>query len=424
MSDSMNRDLAIDVTRGLAIWSMITAHFADGAKLAMPTHAFPFVDGMSVFVLLSGLVLGLVHQRWITRNGLRFSYRRLAQRLVVLYLCQLLLALVAVAAGLAGYRSLTWLLPVSGWREGIWLSVTMQYLPSGGNILLLYMVLMASAFLLFPLLQRGWWPVVLLASIALYVVSQVYAPSWFYLTADMAAPRIQNWAGWQIMFVPALVVGWNWQRWDVAARIERHLPALFFSAFGVALIAHYGIAVGPWSPIDAMLSSKLDFGPARAIDAWVLVPVVYGLFRVFLSRWHKGWLRPLLQTGTRSLDSYVIQALALVVVPVFVIDRPWPPVTMSVIAVGVFAACWAWAEFRQACGIDKLHRLPVIAGAPVVAAIRPRRRRVAARSCTPSRPQRVRPHSTVLPPTAAPIEIAESSTAPRVSRRATAGAHS
>lgn len=33
----MNRDLAIDVTRGLAIWSMITAHFADGAKIAMPT---------------------------------------------------------------------------------------------------------------------------------------------------------------------------------------------------------------------------------------------------------------------------------------------------------------------------------------------------------------------------------------------------
>ena len=169
----MTRDLAIDATRGVAIWSMITAHFALGMRIAEPTHSFPYVDGMSAFVLLSGFVLGLVYQRWIERHGLRFAYRRLTKRIVVLYVCQLTIALVAVAAAMAGHRWLTLLLPIDGWLDGIRSALAMDYLPSGGNILLLYMVLMASAYVVFPLLMRGWWPVVLGASVALSAQAMV-----------------------------------------------------------------------------------------------------------------------------------------------------------------------------------------------------------------------------------------------------------
>lgn len=408
MSESMNRDLAIDVTRGLAIWSMITAHFADGAKIAMPTHAFPFVDGMSVFVLLSGFVLGLVHRRWIERNGLVFAFRKLAARLVVLYLCQLTLALIAVAAGLAGYQRLTWLRPVSGWPEGIRVAATMAYLPSGSNILLLYMVLMASAFALFPLLHHRAWPLVLVASIALYLVAQIHSPDWFYLTAESGGPRIQNWAAWQMMFVPALVIGWQWQTWRLGERIERRLPLVIVAAGAVALIGHYAIDTGPWTATDTLLADKLDFGVARVVGAWVLVPAVYGIFRVFLRLWHRDWLRPLLLAGTRSLDSYVIQAAALIVIPVFILDRPWSLVTMSVIAVGVFLTCWAWAEVRRACGIDKLHRLPAI-----VAASTSRVAAEIARSSAAQR-RRITPADTVATP----------EPAPEARRRMAAGAHS
>lgn len=363
----MNRDLAIDVTRGLAIWSMITAHFADGTKVAGPTHAFPYVDGMSVFVLLSGFILGLVHHRWIDNLGLRSAYRRLAARLAVLYLCQLTIALGAVAANLNGYFHLTWLQPVDGWADGIVRSLTMQYLPSGGNILLMYMVLMASAFALLALLARGWWPAILVASLMLYAISQVSAPDWFYFTADMASPRIQNWAGWQIMFVPAVVVGWNWRAWDLGTRIERNLPLLVSIAAVVALGLHYLITTGPAKPLETLLADKLDLGPARVLGAWVLVPVVYGFFRVFLTLWHRNWLRPLAMSGTRSLDSYVIQALGLLLIPMVIVDRPWSPILMTAFAVGVFGTCWAWAELRQACGIDKLHRLPSMIIARVLA---------------------------------------------------------
>ncbi len=355
---SGNRDLAIDATRGVAIWSMVTAHFATDSPLASPTHAFPYVDGMSAFVMLSGIVLGLVYQRWVTRHGLRYAYVRLAKRIAVLYVCQLTIALVAVAAALEGHRWLTLLLPVDGWADGIWLSVTMQYLPSGGNILLLYMVLMMSAFALFPLLQRGWWAWILAASLTLYAVSLVWSPDWFYLSAYQAAPHIQNVAGWQIMFIPSVVIGWNWSRWSVPEFVDRWLVVIVAVAVTVALFFHYGIAAGPWAHLEPAFADKLDFRPARAIGAYLVIPALYGMFRLLLRWWHHDWLRPLVMTGTRSLDSYVIQAIALVIVPIHIAHRPWDTLTMQAVALLVFGICWVWAEFRYFTHIDKLHKVP------------------------------------------------------------------
>ena len=358
---TMTRDLAIDATRGVAIWSMITAHFALGMRIAEPTHSFPYVDGMSAFVLLSGFVLGLVYQRWIERHGLWFAYRRLTKRIVVLYFCQLTIALVAVAAAMAGHRWLTLLLPIDGWGEGIRLALRMDYLPSGGNILLLYLVLMASAYVVFPLLMRGWWVAVLCASIALYVISQIHSPDWFFLTQSMASPRTENWAAWQIMFVPALVIGWNWRRWQGARFIDRYLPAILVGAVCVWLVFHYVIDTGPWAELESHFADKVSFAPARALGAWVVVPAVYGVFRALLRVWHHDWLRPLVMTGARSLDSYVIQAIALIIVPIHVAHRPWDETTSIAVTLLVFGACWAWAELRRAAEIDKLHRLPAIA---------------------------------------------------------------
>ncbi|MDL9938503.1 OpgC domain-containing protein [Gordonia sp. ABSL1-1] len=356
----MKRDLAIDATRGLAIWSMISSHFAGGTPIAEPTHSFPYVDGMSVFVMLSGLVLGLVYRGWIERHGLGYAYQRLAKRIVVLYLCQLTIALVAVAAAMAGHRWLTRLLDIDGWSDGIWLALTMKYLPAGANILMLYMVLMMSAFLLFPLLMRGWWAPILVASLALYVAAQTVAPDWFFISAHMRSPHTENWAGWQIMFIPAVVVGWNWQRWRIPERVDRWLLAIILGAACVWCFSHYVVDTGPWMHLEPNFADKLNFAPARAVGAWVLVPAIYGIFRLMLRWWHHDWLRPLVMTGTRSLDSYVLQAIALVIVPVHIAHRPWDPITVNAAVILVFGMCWAWAEFRRAAGIDRLHRAPAL----------------------------------------------------------------
>ncbi|MFW0790076.1 OpgC domain-containing protein [Gordonia sp. CPCC 205333] len=357
-SRASGRDLGIDAVRGLAIWSMIGEHFALGTMLAAPTHAFPYVDGMSAFVLLSGLVLGLVYGGWIERFSLDYAYRRLARRVVVLYVCQLAISLVAVAAAFAGHRWLTLLPMPDSWAEGFIWAATMRYLPSGGNILLLYMLLLISAFALFPALMRNWWPLVLGASAMLYVYAQFDSPDWFYIMSSIDGAPVQNWAAWQFMFVPAVIVGWKWREWRVADRIAQFLPALVIASIALWLAFHFVIDAGPWSDMESEFADKVNFAPARAVGAWVLIPTIYGVFGILLSWWRRDWLRPLVMTGSRSLDSYVLQAIALIVVPIHVAHRPWDSTTVVIVTLLVFGACWGWAELRRGLGITKLHKVP------------------------------------------------------------------
>jgi len=376
----VGRDWAIDATRGLAIWSMVAAHFA-GPKsmLGRPTHSYPYVDGMAAFVLLSGLVFGIVYGGWIVRRGGPFTYRRLGKRLVVLYLCQLVICLVAVAAGMAGYYSLVRLRPVGDAGTGIGLSLLLRYLPSGGDILLMYLVFLAVAGLLLPLLRRGFGWLILVTSIALYAYSQFHSPDWFFITSSpgrkwIAAPdwsqwwtiafgglEIQNWAAWQVMFFPALVLGWYWRRWRADEWLIARLPWLLLAAVAGWCFLYFGFKTGPWHHIEPSIADKVDFRVARVFASWLLVMTLYALFGWLIPHLQRrNLLRPLIMTGARSLDSYVLQALLLVVIPIFVVARPWSPMVTAAVTLGVFGLCWAWAEFRRTLGVDKLHRLPVI----------------------------------------------------------------
>ncbi|NNG96776.1 succinyl transferase OpgC [Gordonia araii NBRC 100433] len=364
----------------MAIWSMVAAHFA-GAKswLGRPTHSYPYVDGMAAFVLLSGLVLGIVYGGWIARRGWGFTYRRLGKRLVVLYLCQLLICLVAVAAGLAGYYDLVKLRPVNDAETGIGLSLLLRYLPSGGDILLMYLVFLAAAGLMLPLLKRGLGWLVLLGSVALYAYSQINSPAWFFITSSpgrrwIGSPDwsdwwtiafggldIQNWAAWQIMFFPALVLGWYWRRWKVDEWLVRRLPWLLLAATVGWFVLYFSFKAGPWHHIEYKVADKVDFRIARVFASWLAVAAIYGTFAWLLAHLRRrNWLRPLIMTGARSLDSYVLQAVLLVAIPIFLVARPWSWWMTGLITVGVFGLCWLWAEFRRALLVDKLHRLPVI----------------------------------------------------------------
>lgn len=329
---------------------MIAGHFAAGTLIAKPTHAVPHFDGASAFVLMSGLLLGIVHSRWRVED----SNRRLIRRVTVIYLCQLVLCLAAVALTMTR-GSAPGLVPVSSWSEGIRYALLLQYMPSGGDILTLYFVLMVAAGALLEALRRSYWKHVLSGSLALYVASQLADPAWFYLPNHSPTGHIVSWAAWQALFVPALVLGWNWQAWDVRARLARRLPAVITIG---AVTAVLSIALGEASAlagIDALLGDKLTFGPVRLAAAWVLTLTIYAVLdRMGAVR----ILRPLNMAGGRSLDAYVLQALLVLAVPLAV-AKPWGEVTATLIALAVFCACWGWAETRHTVGIDKLHRAPV-----------------------------------------------------------------
>ncbi|MFM9376513.1 OpgC domain-containing protein [Gordonia sp. VNK21] len=372
------RDLAIDATRGLAIWSMVSLHFADGRRIAAPTHAYPFVDGLSAFVLLSGLVLGIVYRRWTDRHGLGFAYRRLARRLVTLYAAQLFLSLVAVAVSTrltARQFSMITVLPpdVSPGRQ-LWWALTLRWLPSGASILVVYLVLMASVIVLLPLLRRrGGAAAVLAGSVGLYAAVQLCGWQATVLHSHPGGGPIADWAAWQVLFVPALVIGWKWVDWRVPERVDAALPALLLLTALLWLALRPGRPLAQWLADDPSLTAKVTLGPARALAAWLVVTCVYAVFRRLLQWMRREWLRPLETVGARSLDAYVIQGVALMAVPTWIVFRPWGAVLSTVIALAVFGCCWAWAQARSRWGIDKLHRAPVLAAARIGSARRERK---------------------------------------------------
>ncbi|UQE76402.1 OpgC domain-containing protein [Gordonia sp. PP30] len=356
------RDLAIDATRGLAIWSMISLHFANGMLIARPTHSFPLVDGMSAFVLLSGLILGLVYRGWIERQTLGYAYHRLAQRLLVLYVAQVTISLAAVAVGLVlsgrDFRTITNLPAGEPLVQQVWWALTLRFLPGGGSILVVYLVLMTLAFAILPALARGAWAAVLAVSGALYVYSQVAPAWWMYLNSSPDGGPVQNWLAWQVLFVPAMVLGWKWHDWQLPARLDASFGVLAATTVAVGALLYTGLH-GPRLLARAPeLIGKVDLGPLRALVAWLAVITVYAAFRQVQRRTRRDWLAPLATVGARSLDAYVIQAVALLAIPVLVVFRPWGPGVSTLIVLAVFGACWGWARFRQRAGIDKLHRLP------------------------------------------------------------------
>lgn len=347
----MARDVAIDCIRGVAVFSMISGHFAAGSYLAKPTHSIPYFDGASAFVLVSGLVLGIVHSRWSHIN----SRGRLLRRIWVIYLCQFFICLTAAIVSLcSGDHS--GLRPLAGWGEAMWRSLALQYMPAGGDILALYFVLMIGAAGIIELLRRGKWLVIIVGSVLLYIFAQTIAQEWMYIPNYSELGHIANWASWQVLFVPAIAVGWNWQSWNVAKNLDRMLIPLIALSFAVAVSSNLVSRSGWFPGVNDMLADKVDMGVGRVCSAWLLTVAVYALFRR-IGRVRV--LRPIESTGARSLDSYVLQAVLLLIVPLLV-ARPWGEVTATAIAVSVFACAWAWAEARKYLGIDRLHRTPTV----------------------------------------------------------------
>ncbi|RZL22677.1 MAG: DUF1624 domain-containing protein [Rhodococcus sp. (in: high G+C Gram-positive bacteria)] len=343
--DNSDRDIAIDIARGVAILSMITGHFAEGGLIAKPFHAIEFFDGASAFVLLSGLLLGMVHRRRIdAERSFVPSRNQLIRRVSVIYICQIAISLLALAITAAGHFEATGLdMPNSGWQV-----VALRYLPPGGDVLSLYFVLMMATFGILPALRAGYARWVMAGSVVLYG------------TAVIAPYALWNyWASWQVLFVPAVVVGWYWKANGIGKWLLSKSLAFIAGASVLAAVSIGFSRTVEDSLIYETLVDKTAFGPGRVIIAWVFVPVVYVLIRLAMSRIPESWFRPLQMTGSRSLDAYVIQACLVMLLPL-VISLPWGTAIETPLALAVFCLCWAWAEARRHLKIDKLHRAPSI----------------------------------------------------------------
>lgn len=347
------RDGTLDVIRGGAIISMTAGHVAGGSLLAKVVH-FPFwMDGAIVFVVMSGLVLGLVQRKATDRTGAP-KYTTLLRRAGFLYVVQFAILALAVAARLLTGRPENAPDPgeSGGWLNTLFYAASLQLPAPNLTILSMYVVLLLAAVgIVWLFARRLAWAALLLAA-AIWAVGTI-APQ---LTV---MPHVQesgydrfNWATWLLPFTLGLVIGWHWSAWKVDALLRRTSVLLISIAALIALsvTAHiFGRLDLGGGTGDAVASffQKWDLGLGVILFGAVVITVAYGIIvrigGLPVIRNIRAWLELL---GSWSLDCFVILCIAVVVAPALLDYGTTGRVGMLLVAV-VLVIMTIWSALRQ-----------------------------------------------------------------------------
>jgi hypothetical protein len=309
---SGSRQITVDVLRGYFILSMASAHLS-GGLLNKLIHAWVWVDGANGFVCLSGFVLGLSQKAKWTRGIGHAAQLWILRRAFQIWLVATALT---TAALLARLYSDDLLFIEDVFRDGRLPSAIADllllrlHIPYFG-ILGMYVLFLAFAYVAVGALKRERDVLVLFASIAVYVASQ--------LLAAWSPPQLgeqQFWrAAWQILFFMGLVAGWHWQDhlrpWASARR------GWIFALSAMGTVAFLILAHA--AKIPGLDDFALDLSPYFV--KFTLSPpiIVYFLFVVtFLAsliEWVRHWrvATPAIQIaalfGRHSLGCFIILSL-------------------------------------------------------------------------------------------------------------------
>lgn len=350
------RDPALDALRGWCIVSMATAHLALGSTWWSVMHWAGWIDGAVGFVLLSGLVVGMTQRRAVTRGGLPVAYRKTSRRAFLLFAihCELcLLALTISAAVPAQSGRLPSAAAEGGWAAAVVKVVTLRINPPTASILGLYVVMTLIGMVAVYFLARG-RPLLALGCSAL-----IYASAWVFPGATTFperafVPGYVNWATWQGLFVVAMVLGWYWQDARVGRILSSRnwLGAAFAVSVGLAVLGHADVRRGAFTESGVEDQVRWVFangklGPGTIVFAFAAALALYRGFQWAERLAPVGTLLvPLRMLGRRSLDSYIIIAVASLCLPAIFSYRP-DAAAGALLALGALVLCLGWSVLRQ-----------------------------------------------------------------------------
>src|SRR6516162_2916299 len=90
-SISPSRDLRIDFLRGLALVTVFIDHVPGNPLNQLTMRNFGFADAAELFVILAGISSMLAYGKCLKRESFTAGSRRIAQRCLRIYICQILL---------------------------------------------------------------------------------------------------------------------------------------------------------------------------------------------------------------------------------------------------------------------------------------------------------------------------------------------
>lgn len=312
------RDLRLDLFRGLANWLIFLGHVPDSILAWFTTRNYGFSDGADLFVFISGYTATLVYSRMMIERGFVVGATRLWKRAWQLYVAQLLLFLFYTAA--IHYVAHRWDLghlmdqfnvarlmddPVDTLVQAL----TLRFKPLNLDVLPLYIVLMSFfPFVLWSLLR---WPdMTMFGAVALYLMARRYG---WNLTSYPSGYWYFDPFAWQLLF---MLGGWlalsGRQRLQ---RIASSRYAIIFSAIFVvfAFVVTLSASVPGLQPLvpDELKSlfvpnDKTYLGPYRVAHLLALLVLAINLVPRDWPALARPLLRPLIKCGQQSLEVFCV----------------------------------------------------------------------------------------------------------------------
>lgn len=308
------RDLRLDLLRGYLMFAMIVNHIGGESWLLAITGGNRFlVSAAEGFVLVSGLVMGMVYSSVIRRSGLGTAVSKVLRRGAMLYTLHVALTLSFVA--LSRLLGAPWHTPIEDRLAYLVGVLTLRQTYYLTDVIHLYAVLVLAAPVAIVLLARGQALLVLAGSLVLWAAYQA-SPE---LLPSAVASGPFPLAAWQVYFFVGLAIGYHRGRvWAALGHLPASLSVLVLALASAAISAQH-ISGGTLLPAGTGLAEaydwafvKYDARPGRLLAVALLSPLAYVLvtatWRPLLSA--VGWL--LMPLGQNALVAYSLHLLVVV----------------------------------------------------------------------------------------------------------------
>ena len=381
--DAGSRDLRVDLFRGWLILTVLITHTELAGLYAYVTlNAVGAVTGAEMFVMLSGVVLGMIHEPLVRRIGEWPAAVVRWRRARKIYLVALFLSVFVYALGLVPSVDATVVTTFTDRGTGAagaaakgqvydlyvnaarlfdypppWYAVrewlTLRMGPWVLNVLGLFVVLTAVLPLLTWLLRRGLWWVVLALSWAAYVYGTLRDPHLLPSQFEDVFPLLI----WQIAFVHGLVLGHHREQVvrTLTTRVGKALSAVLVLAYAGVLawlwLAHArGFSPAPlgadtYGWLYDHLYVRVDLQPGRLLDLALVILVAYAFLTACWKPVNATVGRLLIPLGQASLYVFIMHVFIVIAVQNLPgLDRTsaWQGVALHTAAIAVL-----WVMVRR-----------------------------------------------------------------------------
>jgi hypothetical protein len=314
---AVERDLRLDLFRGLGLWMIFLDHIPDDVVAWLTLKNYGFSDAAEFFVFISGYLAGYIYGPIIDSGKFVAAIKRLWTRVWQMYVAHIMLFLLFTAQIARTVRKFDNPMYEDEFNVHNFLqhpdvligqALTLRYKPVDLDVLPLYISLIAVCpLVLWCMMRRPNWT--LLGSILLYIGARVF--DWNFASYPPGTSWYFNPFAWQLMFFFAAWCGVGGLKQIQVVIQSRAALAVAFAwiafAFFIVMTWHSSFLeslVPKWMikaiyPID-----KTDLDMLRFTHFLALALVVSRFFPRRTEILESKWLRPLVLCGQHSLPLF------------------------------------------------------------------------------------------------------------------------